>query len=126
MNFPHDMAVACLLAYNFFLMNQKDIRLDLLRRIEENPEFTQRELSINMGVSLGKVNYCMRMLTEKGWIKIMNFKRSSNKLGYSYILTPKGIKEKSRLTILFLKIKIIEYEALKNEIYELKRESEGM
>tara|TARA_B110000008_G_C16959196_1_gene559450 strand:+ start:2185 stop:2508 length:324 start_codon:yes stop_codon:yes gene_type:complete len=107
-------------------MNQKDIRLDLLRRIEENPEFTQRELSINMGVSLGKVNYCMRMLTEKGWIKIMNFKRSSNKLGYSYILTPKGIKEKSRLTILFLKIKIIEYEALKNEIYELKRESEDM
>ena len=79
-----------------------------------------------MGVSLGKVNYCMRMLTEKGWIKIMNFKRSSNKLGYSYILTPKGIKEKSRLTILFLKIKIIEYEALKNEIYELKRESEDM
>ncbi len=67
-------------------MNQKDIRLDLLRKIEKNPHLTQRELSREMGVSLGKVNYCMKKLTEKGWIKLTNFSRSSSKLGYSYSL----------------------------------------
>ena len=105
-------------------MNQKDIRLDLLRKISENPQYTQRDLSREMGVSLGKVNYCLKKLSEKGWVKIMNFTNSSNKLGYSYFLTPQGFKEKSRLTILFLKRKIIEYEILKKEINQLKRESE--
>ncbi len=107
-------------------MNQKDIHLDLLRKLEENPEYTQRELSQEMGVSLGKVNYCMKKLTEKGLIKIQNFKRNKNKLGYAYLLTPKGIEEKSRLTFSFLKRKIIEYEILKKEINELKLESEEM
>ena len=105
-------------------MNKRDIRLDLLRELESNPEYTQRELSQEMGVSLGKVNYCIRKLTEKGLIKITNFKQNQNKIGYVYLLTPKGIDEKARLTFSFLKRKIIEYEILKKEINELKLESE--
>ena len=103
-------------------MNQKDIRLDLLRKIEVNPECTQRELSKEMGVSLGKVNYCIKKLTEKGWIKLTNFKQNPNKVGYFYILTPRGIEEKARLTFSFLKRKIKEYEILKDEINKLKED----
>ena len=122
------MAVAYLIFFSqlFFqnLLNQKDIRLDLLRKLESSPECTQRELSKEMGVSLGKVNYCIRKLTEKGLIKITNFKQNPNKMGYAYLLTPQGIEEKSRLTFAFLKRKIIEYEILKKEIIALKLESE--
>ena len=107
-------------------MNQKDIRLDLLRKIELNPEYTQRELSQEMGVSLGKVNYCIKKLTEKGWIKLTNFTHNPNKVGYAYLLTPKGIDEKARLTISFLKRKITEYEILKKEINDLQLKSEEM
>jgi EPS-associated MarR family transcriptional regulator len=107
-------------------MNQKDIRLDLLRKLESNPEYTQRELSKEMGVSLGKVNYCIKKLTEKGWIKLTNFKQNPNKVGYAYFLTPRGIEEKTKLTFSFLKRKVIEYELLKKEINELKLESEEM
>ena len=123
------MAVACLIFDFYFfsaLMNKRDIRLDLLRSLESNPEYTQRELSQEMGVSLGKVNYCMKKLTEKGLIKLTNFSRSSNKFCYAYLLTPSGIEEKSRLTFSFLKRKVIEYEILKKEINELKLESEEM
>ena len=105
-------------------MNNQDIRLDLLRRLESKPHYTQRELSRDMGVSLGKVNYCMKKLTEKGLIKLANFTHNPNKMGYVYLLTPSGIEEKSRLTFSFLKRKIVEYEILKKEINELKRESE--
>ena len=115
-----------LLYFFAVLMNKRDIHLDLLRKLESNPEYTQRELSREMGVSLGKVNYCIRKLTEKGLIKISNFKQNSNKMGYAYLLTPKGIEEKARLTISFLKRKSIEYEILKKEINELKLESEKM
>ena len=104
-------------------MNQKDIRLDLLRRLELNPKSTQRELSIEMGVSLGKVNYCMKKLSEKGWIKLTNFSHNSNKLGYMYLLTPHGIEQKAMLTILFLKIKMKEYTILKDEINKLKQDT---
>ena len=107
-------------------MNNKDIHLDLLRKLESNPQYTQRELSREMGVSLGKVNYCMKKLTEKGLIKLTNFTHNPNKIGYAYLLTPQGIDEKSRLTISFLKRKVIEYEILKKEINELKLESEEM
>ena len=103
-------------------MNQKDIHLDLLRKIEVNPECTQRELSKEMGVSLGKVNYCIKKLTEKGLIKITNFTHNPNKVGYAYLLTPRGIEEKTRLTFSFLKRKIIEYEILKDEINKLKED----
>ena len=121
------MAVACLIFDFYFfsaLMNKRDIRLDLLRRLESNPEYTQRELSQEMGVSLGKVNYCMKKLTEKGWVKLTNFTHSPNKVGYAYLLTPIGVQEKTRLTFSFLKRKIAEYEILKDEINELKLESE--
>ena len=107
-------------------MNNQDIRLDLLRKLESNPHCTQRELSRVMGVSLGKVNYCMKKLTEKGLIKLTNFTHNPNKMGYTYLLTPQGIDEKSRLTFSFLKKKVIEYEILKIEINELKLESEEM
>jgi len=107
-------------------MNQRDIRLDLLRKLESSPKSTQRELSQEMGVSLGKINYCIKKLTEKGLIKITNFKKNQNKMGYSYLLTPKGIEEKAKLTISFLKRKVIEYEILKEEINELKLESEEL
>ncbi len=79
-----------------------------------------------MGVSLGKVNYCIKKLTEKGWIKLTNFTHNPNKVGYAYLLTPKGIEEKTKLTFSFLKRKVIEYEILKKEINELKLESEEM
>ena len=108
------------------LMRNKDIRLDLLRKLEENPKYTQRELSRETGVSLGKVNYCMKKLIEKGLVKLMNFSNSTNKSGYSYLLTPKGIEEKGKLTFSFLKIKMEEYEILKDEISKLKQDTEKL
>ena len=107
-------------------MNRKDIHLDLLRKLEANPEYTQRELSQEMGVSLGKINYCMKKLIEKGWIKLSNFSQNPNKVDYIYLLTPKGIEEKTRLTFSFLKIKIEEYEMLKNEISKLKQDTKKL
>lgn len=107
-------------------MKNKDIRLELLRMIEENPKYTQRELSKETSVSLGKVNYCMKKLVEKGWIKLSSFSSNPNKSSYSYLLTPKGIEEKAKLTIEFLKIKIEEYEALKEEIKKLKLDAEEL
>ena len=107
-------------------MNSQDIRLDLLRKLESNPQNTQRELSREMGVSLGKVNYCMKKMTEKGWVKLTNFSHNPNKMGYAYLLTPSGIEEKSRLTFSFLKRKLIEYEVLKKDINVLKLESKEM
>ena len=107
-------------------MNSQDIRLDLLLKLESNPQYTQRDLSREMGVSLGKVNYCMKKLTEKGLIKLSNFTHNQNKMGYAYLLTPQGIEEKSRLTFSFLKRKTAEYEILKKEINALQLESEEM
>ena len=107
-------------------MNNKDIHLDLLRKLEANPEYTQRELSQEMGVSLGKINYCMKKLTEKGWVKLTNFSLNPNKVGYIYLLTPKGIEQKASLTIKFLKIKMEEYEMLKDEINALKKDTEKL
>ena len=107
-------------------MNNKDIHLDLLRKLEVNPEYTQRELSQEMGVSLGKVNYCMKKLVEKGLIKLSNFSRNPNKVGYIYLLTPAGIEEKTRLTFAFLKIKLEEYKILKDEISKLKQDTEKL
>ena len=107
-------------------MNKKDIHLDLLRKLEINPEYTQRELSREMGVSLGKINYCIKKLIEKGWVKLSNFSQNPNKASYIYLLTPKGIEQKSRLTFAFLAIKLEEYEILKNEISILKKDSEQL
>ena len=107
-------------------MNRDEIHLDLLRRLEKNPQYTQRALSKDMGVSLGKINYCVKKLIEKGWVKANNFRYSPNKLNYTYLLTPKGIEAKTRLAFSFLKRKIKEYEILKEEINELQLESEEM
>ena len=107
-------------------MNKNQVHFDLLRKFEANPEYTQRELSKEMGVSLGKVNYCINKLVEKGWVKLTNFSRNPNKVGYIYLLTPKGIEEKTRLTFAFLKMKIEEYEMLKEEINSLKLDTEKM
>ena len=105
-------------------MNRNEIHLDLLRKLESNPEYTQRELSSEMGVSLGKINYCMKKLIEKGLIKFTNFKNSEKKSAYAYFLTPKGIEEKGKLTLTFLKIKIHEYKMLEEEIGKLKYDAD--
>ena len=99
-----------------------EIHFRVLRIIETNPEITQRELANELGVSLGKINYCLKALIEKGWVKANNFKNNKNKLAYLYILTPKGIEQKASITAQFLKRKISEYEELKIEIEKLKHE----
>lgn len=95
----------------------------MLQFLETNPLSSQRILSTNLGLSLGKINYCMKMLIEKGLIKADNFKNNNNKIQYSYFLTPKGIKEKGRLTLQFIKIKTQEYEDLREEINQLRIEA---
>ena len=107
-------------------MNKDQVHFDLLRKFEANPECTQRELSEEMGVSLGKVNYCINKLVEKGWVKLTNFSRNPNKVGYIYLLTHKGIEQKSRLTTSFLKAKIEEFEMLRDEISKLKLDAKEM
>jgi EPS-associated MarR family transcriptional regulator len=94
----------------------------VLREIDANPKLTQRELSSRLGLSLGKINFLIRALIEKGLIKAENFKNSSNKSAYLYFLTPLGIEEKARTTYRFLKRKIEEYEKLEIEIQQLKKE----
>lgn len=94
----------------------------LLKTLEENPGLSQRDLAKRLGVSLGKVNFCLNALVEKGSLKIGNFRKSDNKLAYAYLLTPRGIEDKARITVEFLQIKVREYERLKAEIEELHRE----
>jgi EPS-associated MarR family transcriptional regulator len=96
--------------------------LKLLREIEYTSEMTQRELSSRVGVSLGKVNFLLKALIDKGHIKVDNFRNSKNKSAYLYYLTPKGIEEKAKITYRFLRRKLREYEELEQEIKRLKRE----
>ena len=95
---------------------QEDTNYRVMRLLEENPDLTQRELAEKLGVSVGGLNYCLKALTEKGLVKMQNFANSKNKFGYVYVLTPRGISEKAKLTSNFLKRKMEEYEALKAEI----------
>ncbi len=104
----------------------EDIDLHLLRQLEQEPRLNQRGLSRRLGLSLGKVNFCVQALVGKGLIKISNFRRSDNKLAYVYLLTPAGLQEKSRLTIAFLKTKQQEYERLQVEIAQLQVEVETL
>src|SRR3989304_5065943 len=97
--------------------------LHIIREINRSPEMSQRELSSRLGISLGKVNFLINALIRKGFVKVDNFKKSSNKIAYLYNLTPRGIEEKSRITYLFLKRKMKEYEQLELEIRQLR---EGM
>ncbi len=94
----------------------------VMRALEANPNTSQRELAESMGMSLGKANYCLKALLDKGLIKVRNFRNSRNKLAYAYLLTPKGVAAKTRLTGRFLKRKVAEYEALRREIEELRKE----
>ncbi|XDD51516.1 MarR family EPS-associated transcriptional regulator [Leptospira sp. WS92.C1] len=98
------------------------LRHKIMKILQENPEINQRELSDILEVSLGKVNYCLKALIEKGWIKARNFKNSKSKLAYAYFLTPTGIEEKAKLTVRYLKIKLKEYEEMEKEIEDLKKE----
>ena len=100
----------------------EDIHLRVLRLLQENPQLTQREMAEALGVSLGKTNFCIKALLEKGLIKLHNFKNSRHKLAYSYLLTPSGIAEKSAITARFLKRKIAEYEQLRTQIELLQSE----
>lgn len=97
----------------------------ILRDISRNPSISQRELASKNGISVGKVNYAIGALTEKGYIKIQNFKGSKNKRNYMYILTPKGMFEKTKQTSAFLKWKMAEYERIKTEIAELEADING-
>ena len=102
-------------------MNE-DVHYHVLKLIESNPEITQRELAKELGVSVGKANYCLKALIDKGWVKANNFKNSNKKLAYFYILTPSGLEQKTKITVNFLKRKMHDYEALKKEIAILKDE----
>jgi len=103
----------------------QEIHLKVLRQIEDNPSITQRELARHLGVSLGKANYCLQALIEKGFIKARNFQNSNNKRAYLYILTPRGIEAKASISVAFLRRKVEEYERLKGEIAQLRREVNG-
>ena len=100
----------------------EETHLRVLRLLEANPQLSQRELAEALGVSLGKTNYCLKALLERGLIKIQNFRNSQNKAAYAYYLTPEGISRKTILTAGFLKRKLAEYESLKREIELLKTE----
>jgi EPS-associated MarR family transcriptional regulator len=99
----------------------KPEHFEVLRKVEKNPESTQRELAKELGLSLGKLNYCLKALKDKGLIKINNFKRNENKERYFYILTPKGLVEKTKLTLNFMKRKMQEYDELKNELEQERK-----
>jgi len=95
----------------------------LLKTLEDNPGLSQRDLAKQLGVSLGKVNFCLNALIEKGSLKVGNFRNSANKLAYVYLLTPHGVELKARMTVEFLQIKMQQYESLRAEIAELKHEA---
>ena len=100
----------------------EDIDLNLLREIAADPATSQRGLARRLGVSLGRVNFCLRALADKGLVKASNFRRSDNKRAYAYVLTPQGVDEKVRLTVNFLQRKMIEYDRLQVELESLRRE----
>ena len=107
-------------------VSRKQNQYQILKSLEQDSNFTQRQLSNNLGVSLGKINYCLKSLIEKGFIKVDNFRNNNNKIQYSYLLTPKGIEEKVKLTLDFIRIKTQEYNTLKQEIESLKEEAKNV
>ena len=120
--------ISCVSPYNLRSFVEHDVCVEdeihykLLKVLEENPDVTQRELAARLGVSLGKANYCLRALMKRGWVKMDNFRRNPNKMGYVYLLTPSGIEEKARIAVRFLRQKLNEFDALKAEIEHLKVE----
>lgn len=103
-------------------MSSEEIRYKLLKLLAEEPQISQRDLAARLGVSVGKTNYCLGALVEKGLVKINNFRRANNKLAYAYLLTPCGIEEKARVTVSFLQRKMREYVELQEEIEMLRQE----
>ena len=101
-------------------MKKEQDHFDVLRRIQKKPKSSQRELAEELGFSLGKLNYCLKALQEKGLVKVENFKKNPQKLNYIYVLTPEGISKKTKLTLNFMKRKMREYDELKNELKKSK------
>ena len=102
---------------------QDDTYFRVMRLLEANPDLTQRQLAEALGVSVGGLNYCLKALIQKGFVKVNNFRRSNNKFGFVYLLTPAGAGEKARLTASFLQRKMREYEAIKAEIEALTKDA---
>jgi EPS-associated MarR family transcriptional regulator len=100
----------------------EEVRFRLLRLLTESPDLPQRELAHRLGLSLGKTNYCLRALVDKGWVKVNNFRTSQNKMAYAYVLTPQGMHAKATTTAAFLRRKQQEYLDLEREIEELRAE----
>lgn len=103
-------------------MLSDEVRYKLLKLLEANPKLSQRDVARELGISLGKVNYCVKSLVERGWLKATNFKNSKNKVAYMYYLTPRGIEEKAGVTARFLQRKMREYEELRAEIERIREE----
>lgn len=102
---------------------QEDTYFRVMRILDEKPQITQRELAEQLGVSVSGLNYCLKALMQKGWVKMQNFRHNPNKMGYAYLLTPTGVAQKAALTSTFLKRKMQEYEALRAEIEDLQSET---
>ena len=102
--------------------DDQEIRYRLFKLLDDDPNLTQRQMAEKMGISLGKFNYCLKKLVQKGFVKINRFTSSDNKAAYMYILTPHGVEQKAKVTVNFLKRKMHEYEKIKQEIEELKGE----
>jgi EPS-associated MarR family transcriptional regulator len=103
----------------------EDVHYKLMRLLDANPGISQRDVARELGISLGKVNYCLRALIKKGWVKVSHFTNSQHKAAYMYLLTPRGVEEKAVLTLQFLQVKMREYELLRTEIKEMQIEAEG-
>ena len=110
-----------LIQSTYFMTNQ-ELEYRALRILEQQPDLTQRQLSEELGVSLGKTNYVLKSLIDVGWVKLDNFQKSDNKWGYAYLLTPSGLTEKAAITVRFLKRKQQEYDDLQIEIAQLQKE----
>ena len=100
-------------------LNSEESQLKILRKIDSSENFTQRKLANELGYSLGKLNYCLNELKKKGLIKFHNFQKNKNKLNYMYILTPKGVSQKTRLLVAFMKRKMTEYDEFKKELEKI-------
>lgn len=100
-----------------------EVQYKLMRLLQATPELSQRDVARELGISLGSANYCLRALVAKGWLKVSRFQNSRNKVAYRYILTPRGIREKAGQTVQFLRAKTREYEALRTEIRQMRREA---
>lgn len=120
----HSIQIKCsIIERSMLIMLSDEYRYKIFKLVEAKPEISQREIARDLGISLGKANYCLKALIEKGMIKANNFRNSKNKLAYAYKLTPKGIEEKASVTVLFLKRKMDEYQKLQHEIDELRQEA---